>query len=168
MIVKLLMMLYGIWLCNKWIWSCIKLCYCKCSGFLFFCITIKVTGDITLGIPGNISVQILFVIRCIWWHLTTRDNCPIQYIFKALKCLCLLGVKISLFIRGWNVLGYLGVEKEFWFLAFDICRFCVVIRFFIPATTANDLRLRRISIPDLIHYIFNYLNSWKRASISLF
>ena len=26
--------------------------------------------------------------------------------------------------------------------------------FFIPATTANDLRLRRISIPDLIHYIY--------------
>ena len=25
--------------------------------------------------------------------------------------------------------------------------------FFIPATTANDLRLRRISIPNLIHYI---------------
>ena len=25
--------------------------------------------------------------------------------------------------------------------------------FFIPITTANDLRLRRISIPDLIHYI---------------
>jgi len=24
---------------------------------------------------------------------------------------------------------------------------------FIPATTANDLRLRRISIPDFIHYI---------------
>ena len=29
--------------------------------------------------------------------------------------------------------------------------------FFIPATTANDLRLRRISIPDLIYYIFTYL-----------
>jgi len=27
------------------------------------------------------------------------------------------------------------------FLAFDFCRFCVVIRFFIPTTTANDLRL---------------------------
>ena len=40
------------------------------------------------------------------------------------------------------------------FLAFDFCRFCVVIRFFIPATTANDLQLQRISIPDLlIHYI---------------
>jgi len=41
----------------------------------------------------------------------------------------------------------------FIFLAFDICRFCVVIRFFLPTTTANDLRLRRISIADLIHYI---------------
>ena len=40
------------------------------------------------------------------------------------------------------------------FLAFDFCRFCVVIRFFfIPATTSNDLRLRRIYIPDLFHYI---------------
>ena len=40
------------------------------------------------------------------------------------------------------------------FLASDFCRFCVVIRFFIPATTANDLRLRKIFIPDFIHYIF--------------
>ena len=46
------------------------------------------------------------------------------------------------------------------------CRFYVVIRFFIPATTANDLRF---SIPDFIHYIFFvYLNSWERAGISLF
>ena len=40
--------------------------------------------------------------------------------------------------------------------------------FFIPATTANDLRLLKISILDIIHYIFFYLNSWERASISLF
>ena len=42
----------------------------------------------------------------------------------------------------------------FLFLAFDFCRFCVVIRFFfIPATTANDLWLRRISIPIYqLHY----------------
>ena len=26
--------------------------------------------------------------------------------------------------------------------------------FFIPTTTANDLRVRRISVPDLIHYIY--------------
>ena len=42
----------------------------------------------------------------------------------------------------------------FFFLAFDFCRFCVVNRFFHRATTANDLRLRRIPIPDLIHYIY--------------
>ena len=40
---------------------------------------------------------------------------------------------------------------------------------FIPATTANDLRLRRIFYPIfyLLH-LFSYLNSWERASISLF
>ena len=40
------------------------------------------------------------------------------------------------------------------FLAFHFCRFCVVIHFFIPTLTANDLRLQRISIPDFIDYIF--------------
>ena len=36
------------------------------------------------------------------------------------------------------------------FLAFDLS----VLRFFITATTANDLRLRRIFIPDFIHDFF--------------
>ena len=35
--------------------------------------------------------------------------------------------------------------------------------FYIPATTANDLRLRRISIPDLIHYII-FLSYFLRKS----
>ena len=39
------------------------------------------------------------------------------------------------------------------YMTLDFCRFCVVIRFFIPATTTNDLRLRKISISDRIHYI---------------
>ena len=51
----------------------------------------------------------------------------------------------------------------FFFLVFDFCRFCVVIRFFIPATKANDLRLRGISIPDLIHYII-FLSYFLRKS----
>ena len=54
------------------------------------------------------------------------------------------------------VLNYLPLFLFFilnFFLAFDICRFCVVIRFFIPSTAANDLRLWRMSIPDIIHYI---------------
>ena len=45
--------------------------------------------------------------------------------------------------------------KYIFFLVFDFCRFCVVIRFFfVPATTANDLRILRISVQDLMHYIF--------------
>ena len=34
-----------------------------------------------------------------------------------------------------------------YFLTFDFCQFCVVIRFFIPATTANDLQLRKHFYP---------------------
>ena len=38
--------------------------------------------------------------------------------------------------------------------------------FFIPATTANDLRLRRIFHPRFYPlHLFSYLNSWERASI---
>ena len=52
------------------------------------------------------------------------------------------------------------------FLVFDFCRFCVVIRFFIPATMANDLRLWRIFYPRFYPLLlFSYLNSWERASI---
>ena len=54
------------------------------------------------------------------------------------------------------------------FLAFDFCRFCVAIRFF-PTTTANDLQLRRISIPYFIHYIvLSYLYSSLSCLIALF
>ena len=48
--------------------------------------------------------------------------------------------------------------------AFDFCRFCVVIRFFFPATTANGLRLRRIFYPRF-YPLHLYLNFWERASI---
>ena len=51
------------------------------------------------------------------------------------------------------------------FLAFDFCRFCMVIRFFISTTTANDLRLRRIFYHRFYPlHLFSYLNSWERAS----
>ena len=50
-------------------------------------------------------------------------------------------------------------------LAFDFCRFCVVIRFFHPATTVNDLRFRRIFYPRFYSlHLFTYLNSWETAS----
>ena len=38
--------------------------------------------------------------------------------------------------------------------------------FFIPATMANDLRLRRIFYPRFYPlHLFSYLNSWEKASI---
>ena len=50
-----------------------------------------------------------------------------------------------------TIFSYLTIvlnEMLVGFLAFDLCRSRVVIRvFFIPATTANDLRLRRIFYP---------------------
>ena len=51
-------------------------------------------------------------------------------------------------------------------IAFDFCPFCVVtFGCFIPATTANDLRLRRIFYPRFYPlHLFSYLNSWERAS----
>ena len=56
--------------------------------------------------------------------------------------------------------------KKLFFFAFDFCRFCVVIWFFIPATTANELRLWRIFYPRFYPlHLFSYLNSWERATI---
>ena len=53
---------------------------------------------------------------------------------------------------------------------FKIKHFLSVLRghsvLFIPATTANDLRLRRIFYPRCYpSHLFSYLNSWERASI---
>ena len=50
------------------------------------------------------------------------------------------------------------------FLAFDFCRFCVVIRLFSsPPQRPMTSDFEGFSIPDFIHYI--YFNSWERASI---
>ena len=54
--------------------------------------------------------------------------------------------------------------STFFSLAFDFCRFCVVIPFLIPATTANDLRRIFYTRFYPLH-LFSYLNSWERASI---
>ena len=55
-------------------------------------------------------------------------------------------------------------------LAFDWCRFCGSAWsfgfFLIPATTANDLRLRNIFYPRYYPlHLCSYLNSWERARI---
>ena len=56
-----------------------------------------------------------------------------------------------------------GFKKNLLFLAFDFCRFCVVIRVFHPR---HSVRLRRIFYPRFYPlHLFSYLNSRERASI---
>ena len=52
-------------------------------------------------------------------------------------------------------------------LAFDFCWFCVAIRFFIPATMANDLPLRRIFYPRFypLHFLSLLLNKGTTGTI---
>ena len=58
-----------------------------------------------------------------------------------------------------------SVIMIFYFLAFDFCS-AWSFGVFIPATTANDLRLRRIFYPRVyLSHLFSCLNSWERASI---
>ena len=76
--------------------------------------------------------------------------------------------KLMSWLICWRVGWYVNVVVfVFVFLAFD---FLSVLRghsfFFIPATTANDLRLQRIFYPRFYPlHLFSYLNSWERASI---
>ena len=84
-------------------------------------------------------------------------NCLPVYVANTLNILHNLWVTMNVIMFLVYLLFCLVYVNFFFFLflAFDFCRFCVVIRvFFIPATTANDLRLRRISKTDVIHYIF--------------
>ena len=64
------------------------------------------------------------------------------------------------YTEGKHVQSIISLLFYIIFLAFDFCLFCVVIRFFIPATTANDLRLRRIFYSRFYPlHLFSYLNS---------
>ena len=63
--------------------------------------------------------------------------------------------------------------RFYWLSNFFSVRLLSVLRghsvFFIPATTANDLRLRRIFYPRFYPlHLCSYLNSWERARIFTF
>ena len=94
--------------------------------------------DHSLSIHDKIDYGLKILIIT-WKMITAVIN---HYVTSASFC-CL----------NW-IVCWLGKAK-FWLILF--CRFYVgstcSFVFFIPATTANDLGLRRISIPDLIHYI---------------
>ena len=69
-----------------------------------------------------------------------------------LKCICVL---ITLLAASTNTLELYCAMSDYVFIkriSVRLCRFFVVIRFFIPATTANDFE--GFSITDFIHYIY--------------
>ena len=68
-------------------------------------------------------------------------TCVLWTVLKA----CLSVMMILLLVIDFLKLICFEIIKTFFFffLAFDFCRFCAVIRFLIPATTANDLWLRK-------------------------
>ena len=74
-----------------------------------------------------------------------------------------------LYLNNCNLLNY-DVKRRSHFLIFFNVQLFVgsawSFVFFIHATTANDLRLRRIFYPRFYpSHLFAYLNSWERASI---
>ena len=66
-----------------------------------------------------------------------------------------------------HILSSRRLHCSFLFLAFDFCRSAWSQFFFIPTTTANDLRLHGFLSQILSITFLSYLNSWERASISL-
>ena len=115
----------------------------------------------------------LFIITslfCVFWFLAFDF---IHQLFYNILFLHLFTTVMFLwgfcyqFCPIFNSTIYLYLKKK---LAFDFCRFCVVIRFFHPCHNGHyDLRLQRIFPPDFypLHLLF-YLCSSERASISLF
>ena len=83
------------------------------------------------------------------------------------------GRNIKLDCHVWVTATYKAFSLEgYWLLVKQnvSVRLLSVLRghsfFFIPAITANDLRLRRIFYPRFYPlHLFSYLNSWERASI---
>ena len=80
----------------------------------------------------------------------------------------LFNIALKTFLRSAQItltsFGFTAFKKKK--ITIDFCRFWVLIRFFNPATTANDLWLRRIFYTRFYPlHLFFYLNPWERASI---
>ena len=86
-----------------------------------------------------------FVYNLAWQELSDKKWSEFCLVFpRALEAVIASWV---CYVLCWNRVVYIG--SVFFILAFDFCRFCVIIRFLHPRH--NNLQLR--SIPDLIHYI---------------
>ena len=116
----------------------------------------------TLYIVWN-RMKLRFVI---WFHCTheyTDAHCFLYTImwYRLFAGMCLEWVLEERSLQS---------QHSFFVFLFFSVRLLSVLRghsfFFIPATTANDLRLRRIFYPRFYPlHLFSYLNSWERAII---
>ena len=89
---------------------------------------------------------------------------PWHFFFKYLLQLHLLLPEYAALF--WHIFS---IDLQFFYFS---VRLLQVLRghfdFFVPAKTANGLRHQNIFIPECIHSLLPYLNTWERASISLF
>ena len=61
-----------------------------------------------------------------------------------------------------------GVRLLTFFLAIDLCRFCVVIHFFHPQQQPVTSDVKGFSIPDFIHYIYFPILILEKEQVFLF
>ena len=104
-----------------------------------------------------------------WFLGRYSSNCKCNgniacYVIDAIPTLWSI---ILSFFQLYNVMYFVSNVFFLLFLAFDFCRFCVVIRFFHPChngqwpPTSKDFLYRRF----YPLHLFFYLNSWEKASI---
>ena len=114
--------------------------------------SVKLTSGVCR--TGSSKLRYLTHFLCMLFKL--RDH--IIFNMQSLKHRCNNPGSCKLYINFFSIFNYI----------FFSIRLLSVLRsfsfgFFIPATTVNDLRLRRISIPDLIHNII-FLSYFLRKS----
>ena len=103
--------------------------------------------------------------------------CLVYKLFKLVKYFLLMIIILYKIIqvltcvenRTLKLKGKFLLFCLFCFLAFDFCRFCVVIHFFHPRHKGQwPPTSKRFSYQILSITFLSHLNSWERASISLF
>ena len=132
--------------------------YCKITNILGFltCViqeSFHISMCVVKVVHKNYTSQVLYQsFNDLWpnvhWHLTMiiketqiEQTDPKQAklvlnepIYLKLSQLCTIWAKLIQINPKWSKIIFKNLALDFW-------RFCVVILFFIPATTANDLRL---------------------------
>ena len=100
--------------------------------------------------------------------------CLVYKLFKLVKYFLLMIIILYKIIqvltcvenRTLKLKGKFLLFCLFCFLAFDFCRFCVVIRFFHPRHNGQWPPTSKDFLSQIVPlHLFSYLNSWERASI---